>query len=185
VLEATGGFDENLVAGEDPELSYRIRRNGRQILRIDAPMSIHDINMNTFRQYLKRAYRSGYAYAEIALRFVRSPEKLWLKESIRILAKALLPIGLVVAGILTGHTAWGILLGLLILGRPLFNLGRLKRSSRQPWRYVLLYTGHTALVVYPQFWGIIRYFWGRATGKPLKNKGAVKQGPMTVSGDTG
>ena len=92
VLETTGGFDEDLVAGEDPELSYRIRRNGWQILRIDAPMSIHDINMTNFRQYLKRAYRSGYAYVEIALRFIRKPEKLWLKESIRILVKALLPI---------------------------------------------------------------------------------------------
>ena len=102
VLETTGGFDEDLVAGEDPELSYRIRRSGWQILRIDAPMSIHDINMTTFRQYLKRAYRSGYAYAEITLRFIRNPEKLWLKESIRILVKALLPIGLVIAGILSG-----------------------------------------------------------------------------------
>ena len=183
VLEATGGFDEHLVAGEDPELSYRIRRNGWQILRIDAPMSTHDINMTAFRQYLKRAYRSGYAYAEIALRFFRNPEKLWLKESIRILVKALLPIGLVIAGILTGNTWWGILLGLLILVRPLFNLGRLQRDSRQPWRYVLLYAGHTALVVYPQFWGMMRYFWGRATGRPLQNKGLVNQGSPSVSGD--
>jgi len=171
VLAATGGFDENLIAGEDPELSYRIRQGGWQILRIDAPMSTHDINMTAFRQYLKRAYRSGYAYAEIALRFIRNPEKLWLKESIRILVKALLPMGLVIAGILSGNTGWGILLGLLILVRPLFNLGRLKRGSRQPWRYVLLYAGHTALVVYPQFWGMMRYFWGRATGRPLQNKG--------------
>ena len=183
VLEATGGFDEDLVAGEDPELSYRIRSNGWQILRIDAPMTTHDINMNAFRQYLKRAYRSGYAYAEIALRLIRNPEKLWLKESIRILVKALLPMGLVIAGILSGNTGWGILLGLLILVRPLFNLGRLKRGSRQPWRYVLLYAGHTALVVYPQFWGIMRYFWGRATGRPLQNKGLVNQGSSAGSGN--
>jgi len=182
VLETTGGFDENLVAGEDPELSYRIRQKGWQIVRIDAPMSIHDINMTTFRQYLKRAYRSGYAYAEIALRFIRNPEKLWLKESIRILVKALLPIGLVIAGILTGNTGWGILLGLLILVRPLFNLGRMKQSFQQPWRYVLLYAGHTALVVYPQFWGMLRYVWGRATGRPLQNKGLVDQGATTGSG---
>jgi GT2 family glycosyltransferase len=183
VLETTGGFDEDLVAGEDPELSYRIRQNGWQILRIDAPMSIHDINMTTFRQYLKRAFRSGYAYAEIALRFIRNPEKLWLKESIRILVKALLPICLVITGILSGNTGWGILLGVLILVRPLFNLGRLKRGSRQPWRYVLLYAGHTALVVYPQFWGMMRYFWGRATGRPLQNKGLVNQGSSAGSGN--
>jgi GT2 family glycosyltransferase len=183
VLEATGGFDEDLVAGEDPELSYRIRLNGRQILRIDAPMSVHDINMTTFRQYLKRAYRSGYAYAEIALRFIRNPEKLWLKESIRILAKALLPIGLVAAGALTGNIGWGLLLAVLVLFRPLINIGRMKQQAQQPWGYVLLYAGHTALVVYPQFWGMVRYFWGRATGRPLKNKGRVNPGPMTGSGD--
>lgn len=182
VLETTGGFDEDLVAGEDPELSYRIRRNGWQILRIDAPMSIHDINMTTFRQYLKRAFRSGYAYAEIALRFIRNPEKMWLKESIRITVKALLPIGLVIAGILTGNTGWGILLGLLILFRPLFNFGRLQQGSQQPWGTVLLYAGHTALVVYPQFWGMTRYLWGRATGRPLQNKGLVNQG-LTGPGD--
>ena len=183
VLEATGGFDENLVAGEDPELSYRIRQKGWQILRIDAPMSTHDINMRSFRQYLKRAYRSGYAYAEIALRFIHNPEKLWLKESIRILVKALLPMGLVIAGIVSGHPGWGILLGLLILFRPLLNLGRLQRSSQQPWGTMLLYAGHTALVVYPQFWGMMRYFWGRATGRPLQNKGRVNQETVTVSGD--
>jgi len=183
VLAATGGFDENLVAGEDPELSYRIRQNGWQILRIDAPMSTHDINMTAFRQYWKRAYRSGYAYAEIALRFIRNPEKMWLKESIRITVKALLPVCLVVAGILTGNTWWGILLGLLILIRPLFNLRRMKHGFQQPWGTVLLYAGHTALVVYPQFGGMMRYFWGRATGRPLQNKGLVNQGPMTGSGD--
>jgi hypothetical protein len=48
---------------------------------------------------------------------------------------------------------------------------------------VLLYAGHTALVVYPQFWGMMRYFWGRATGRPLQNKGLVNQGSMTVSKD--
>jgi GT2 family glycosyltransferase len=181
VLEATGGFDEDLVAGEDPELSYRIRRSGWQILRIDAPMSIHDINMTTFRQYLKRAYRSGYAYAEIGLRFIRNPEKLWLKESIRIVGKALLPICLVMAGILTGNSWWGILLGLLILLRPLMNIGRMRQDSQQSWSSVLLYAGHTALVVYPQFWGMVRYFWGRATGRPLQNKGLVNRASMAVS----
>ena len=79
---------EDLIAGEDPELSYRIRQSGWQILRIDAQMTTHDINMSTFRQYLKRAYRSGHAYAEIALRFLRNEEKLWLKELTRIVVKA-------------------------------------------------------------------------------------------------
>jgi hypothetical protein len=97
--------------------------------------------------------------------------------------KALLPICLVVAGILTGNTGWGILLGLLILLRPLMNIGRMRQDSQQPWGSVLLYAGHTALVVYPQFGGMMRYFWGRATGRPLQNKGLVNQVSMASSRD--
>jgi len=174
-LEKTGGFDDQLVAGEDPELSYRIREQGRQIVRIDAPMTTHDINMSTFRQYLKRAYRSGYAYAEIGLRFIKNKEKLWLRELIRISYKALVPVALVLVGFMIGKVWLGILLGLLILGRPFFRLDRLKQNFRQPWKYTLLYAGHTALVVYPQFGGVLRYFWGRASGNPLRNKGMIPE----------
>jgi GT2 family glycosyltransferase len=183
VLEETGGFDENLVAGEDPELSYRIRQRGWKILRIDVPMSIHDINMKKFRQYLKRAYRSGYAYSEIALRFINHSEKLWLRESIRITIKAVLPICAVFAGILAGYTWWGLAMALLILFRPFFSLTRIKKSYQQQWRDVLLYAGHSALVVYPQFGGMIRYAWGRITGRPLQNKGLLRQGTINVTGE--
>lgn len=181
VLEKTGGFDENLVAGEDPELSYRIRQEGWQILRIDVTMATHDINMTRLRQYLKRAYRSGYAYAEIALRFMQNQEKLWLRELTRIVAKTLLPVGFVVLGVLTGKTLLGFLLGLLVFVKPFFGLGRLKRSYRQTWNMCILYAGHSALVVYPQFCGSMRYFWGILIRKPLKNKGLNSQGVMVVS----
>jgi GT2 family glycosyltransferase len=172
-LEKTGGFDDQLVAGEDPELSYRIREQGWQIIRIDAPMTRHDINMSTFRQYLKRAYRSGYAYAEIGLRFIKNNEKLWLRELIRITYKALIPVALVLAGFLIGKVWVGVFLALLILGRPLFRIHRLRQHFQQSWTNTLLYAGHTALVVYPQFWGILRYFWGRSFGRPLRNKGVI------------
>jgi len=172
-LEKTGGFDDQLVAGEDPELSYRIREQGWQIVRIDVPMTRHDINMSTFRQYLKRAYRSGYAYAEIGLRFIKNNEKMWLRELIRITYKALIPIALVLAGFIIGKVWLGILLGLLILGRPLFRAHRLRQHFQQSWENTLLYAGHSALVVYPQFWGILRYFWGRSFGRPLRNKEVI------------
>jgi GT2 family glycosyltransferase len=171
VLEKTGGFDEALIAGEDPELSYRIRQSGWQILRIDTLMTTHDINMSTFRQYLKRAFRSGHAYAEIALRFLRNQEKLWSKELIRIVVKAIIPVSFVILGVMTGRATLGLLLGLLILGRPFFSLGRIRRRYRQTWHMSILYVGHAALVVFPQFCGILRYFWGILTRNPLKNKG--------------
>jgi len=171
VLEETGGFDENLVAGEDPELSYRIRQNGWEIQRLDLPMTRHDINMRHFRQYLKRAYRSGYAYAEIGLRFIRNTEKMWLKELIRVTAKALVPILLIFGGLLAGWAGTGLLLGMIVLFRPMFSLPRLKRTYGQTWTHTLIYAVHSAGVVFPQFFGVLRYLSGKALGRPLQNKG--------------
>lgn len=171
VLEATGGFDETLVAGEDPELSYRIRQAGWEIHRLDEAMTRHDINMSTFRQYLKRAYRSGYAYAEIGIRFVRNKEKLWLRELIRVSVKATLPFILVFGGVLAGWVHVGIVLGLLILFRPMLRLRRLKKNFEQSWKYTIAYAFHTALVVFPQFGGVLRFILGKALGKPLQNQG--------------
>jgi GT2 family glycosyltransferase len=179
-LEQTGGFDSDLIAGEDPEASYRIRHAGWQILRIDAAMTLHDINMSNLRQYWRRAYRSGYAYAEIALRLLTKPEKMWLRELARICARACAPPGLLAVGMLAGSPAAGFLLALLILLLPLARFHVFKKTCSLSTIQALAYALHAALVVYPQFFGALRYAGGRLTGRPLLNKGIdVPVGPQT------
>jgi GT2 family glycosyltransferase len=63
-FKAAGGFDDNLVAGEEPELCGRVRANGGKIWRIDAAMTIHDAAMHSFSQWWKRAIRGGFGYAQ-------------------------------------------------------------------------------------------------------------------------
>ena len=171
VLEKTGGFDEYLIAGEDPELSYRIRQDGLRLLRIDVNMTTHDINMTTLRQYWRRAYRSGYAYAEIGLRFIGNSEKMWLRELSRIIVRAAVPPTLLAVMITIGKIPEGILMALSIIFLPLLRTGKIKRGSGESWKYSFLYAVHTSLVIYPQLCGILRYCLGRLTGVPLRNKG--------------
>ncbi|MCP3926359.1 MAG: glycosyltransferase [Desulfobacterales bacterium] len=168
VLEETGGFDDDLVAGEDPELSYRIRMNGWKILRIDEDMTLHDINMKTIGSYFKRSYRSGYAYAEIGTRFMFREDKMWLKELLRISLRSLIPLLLITLGIAAGNILSGALAASLVLFRPFlgiktFNGKSLKNSYRN------LYMFHSSMVIFPQFTGILRYLFGVITGKPLRN----------------
>lgn len=170
VLEKTDGFDEELIAGEDPELSYRIRQRGWQIIRLNFPMVTHDINMNSLGVYLKRAFRSGYAYAEISLRFINKKEKIWLRKLIGILGRTILPFGFFLAGFVSGYIWLGIMLGLLALFRPLFRIFNIKRTYKRSWNHSLLYALHFILVDYPQFCGLLRYFWGRIMKNPLRNK---------------
>lgn len=77
VLQQLNGFDETLIAGEEPELCRRIRAAGFCILHIDAPMTGHDLAIRQFSQYWTRAVRAGHAYAEIANRFRGSADPLW------------------------------------------------------------------------------------------------------------
>lgn len=180
ILERTNGFDEALVAGEDPELSYRIRETGQRILRIDASMTTHDINMSSLRQYWKRALRSGYAYAEIGLRFMDKNEKMWLRELVRICVAALLPPGGLIMGIAAGYPKTACFFACLIFLKPFFKLGKISSAYGRSLSMSLLYASHAAVVVYPQFYGVMRYLIGRIFNRPLQNKGIVNSQGETV-----
>jgi glycosyltransferase involved in cell wall biosynthesis len=79
-LLETGGFDEGLIAGEEPELCRRMRARGYRILHIDHPMTGHDLQILHWSQYWKRATRTGHAYAEVSERFRDSDDPLWTSE---------------------------------------------------------------------------------------------------------
>ncbi|MGA1708464.1 MAG: hypothetical protein ACO4CI_07220, partial [Phycisphaerales bacterium] len=65
-LRRTGGFDEAMIAGEEAELGQRIRQLGLRLLQLADPMTLHDMGMTRFRQWWRRATRTGHAYAESA-----------------------------------------------------------------------------------------------------------------------
>lgn len=59
-----GGFREDLVAGEEPELCQRLRRGGWKIWRLAQGMAWHDAAMLRFGQWWMRSKRVGFAYAQ-------------------------------------------------------------------------------------------------------------------------
>lgn len=67
-LKAVGGYSDDLIAGEEPDLCLRLRRVGWRIRRIDAEMTLHDANILTFGSWWTRTKRGGYAYTQHVLR---------------------------------------------------------------------------------------------------------------------
>src|SRR5271156_2389116 len=96
VLESVGGFDEKLIAGEEPEMCRRIRALGFTILHVDRPMTGHDLAMTRFSQYWRRAIRTGYAYAEVWRRCRNTNFPLWNKVARRNLVHGTGLLGIVV-----------------------------------------------------------------------------------------
>jgi GT2 family glycosyltransferase len=82
-LADVDGFDDTLVAGEEPELCRRLRAAGWQIEHIDAPMTRHDLAITSARAWWQRAERAGLAYAQVAARYADTPDPLWQAEARR------------------------------------------------------------------------------------------------------
>jgi GT2 family glycosyltransferase len=74
-FERAGGFDPVLIAGEEPDLCFRLRALGYRVLRIDAEMTLHDAAMTRASQWWRRTMRSGYAAADsLGRRGATAPE---------------------------------------------------------------------------------------------------------------
>jgi glycosyltransferase involved in cell wall biosynthesis len=84
-LEAAGGYRDELIAGEEPELCVRLRAAGWKIWRLNHEMTMHDAAMHHFGQWWRRQVRSGYAFAQGAHLHGRGPERHWVWESRRAL----------------------------------------------------------------------------------------------------
>ena len=109
VLAQVGGFSEDLIAGEEPELCQRIRGQGWVIQHIDQPMTGHDLDMTRFPAYWKRAFRAGHAYAEVSQRLKATAFPLWAAECRRNALHAviliLLLVGAIISSIILGSPA--------------------------------------------------------------------------------
>lgn len=57
------GFNEEAIAGEEPDLGVRLGLAGYSIIKIDQAMATHDAHMLRFSQWWRRAVRSGHALA--------------------------------------------------------------------------------------------------------------------------
>ena len=87
------GFREDLIAGEEPELCFRLRLKGWKIRKITGVMVIHDADMSRFTQWWKRSARGGYAFAQGMSIHGSQPERYNVRESMRIwIWGALIPL---------------------------------------------------------------------------------------------
>lgn len=114
------GFDDALVAGEEPELCRRLRARGAEIEHIDAPMTLHDLAITTARGWWTRAERAGLAYAQVAARYAGTADPLWQREARRnrVHGSAVLALPLLLAAAfwLQPVLGLGLLLAVLALG---------------------------------------------------------------------
>jgi cellulose synthase/poly-beta-1,6-N-acetylglucosamine synthase-like glycosyltransferase len=189
-LEKTNGYDDTLVGGEDPELSRRIRRAGWRLLRLDSLMTSHDLAMTTIRQYLRRAYRSGYGFAAVRSLEAKAGSDFWQYENRKIAIKAggfflLQFLALILVVLLPGAWKSAAIIfsvtGIPLLFSPrLFRIEKFMREYHLDRKEAKRYAWHCSLVVIPQFAGVVRFQLGRIFNRPLKNRRRNLQTALTT-----
>ncbi len=74
-LRYVAGYRESLIAGEEPEMCFRMRQAGYRIMRLDQEMTRHDAAMFKATQWFQRSRRAGHASAEMAALHGSHPER--------------------------------------------------------------------------------------------------------------
>jgi len=152
-LREVGGYRDDLIAGEEPELCVRLRARGWNIHVIDAEMTLHDAAMTRFRQWWLRILRSGYAYAEGVHLHGAPPER----HGVQALRSALAwafgpPLATVLAAFLVGPWALG------LLGVYPLQMIRLFFRERGDARSRALRAIFLVLGKFPETQGALRYW---------------------------
>jgi GT2 family glycosyltransferase len=124
-LQGVGGYREDFIAGEEPELCVRLRAAGWSIWRIDGEMTLHDAAITRFAQWWRRNVRSGYAFATGRHAHGAPPERLWVWECRRALIWGIgIPLATFAGTVLLGPPALAVLL--------IYPMQFLRRIPRQP-----------------------------------------------------
>jgi hypothetical protein len=162
-VEAVGGFNPDLIAGEEPELCVRLRARGYEIERLDSEMTLHDAGMTHFGQWWRRNVRAGHAFAEGAALHGGPPERHGVRSVLSIAFWA----GVVPATALAGAIPTRGASLLLLAGHPLLaaRIYRGKRREGSPPRTATLAGVFIVLGKLPELQGILKYGWSRVHGR--------------------
>lgn len=131
-FEEVGGFDPEIVAGEEPDLCLRLRRRGGEIERLDAEMTLHDAAIDTFGAWWRRVQRGGHAAAEGWWRHRREGQGFMTRRVRSALVwGAALPLLALVLAPTTGGVSLGA--GVFLFGAQVWRTARgLRAMGRRP-----------------------------------------------------
>ncbi|MEN8140596.1 MAG: glycosyltransferase [Thermodesulfobacteriota bacterium] len=159
-----GGFNPAVVAGEEPELCYRLRQRSWRVMRLAEAMTRHDAAITTFGQWWRRSLRTGHAFAQgYALHGRAGRERYYRRESLQSWFWALLlPLLVVVLAVMGGGKI--LLLLPLVYGLQMARIfcrshKRLGRAPAAPYAFF------TLLGKWPQFMGQLLFVKRRLRGR--------------------
>ncbi len=161
-LREVSGYRDSLIAGEEPEMSFRLRQAGWKIMRLDAEMTLHDAAMTRFSQWWKRNKRAGHAYAESYDLHGSSAEKFRKAECRSIFLWAgILPVLILLMSLWQPELLLGFFIYPLQIARLIWRYRKRFNNSR----LAVLYAGSNVLGKWPQLQGMAEFKINKKLGQ--------------------
>ncbi|WP_417498663.1 glycosyltransferase [Methylophaga sp.] len=161
-FEHVNGYNESLIAGEEPEMCFRMREQGWRIMRLDAEMTLHDAAMTKISQWWKRHKRAGHAFAESYDLHGQSAEQFRKSDCMRILFWAA-GLPLIIAFLCFFH----LMFACLLLVYP-FQIIRLTLKYFRQFRQLrpsFFYALSNVASKFPQGGGLFSFYINKFRGK--------------------
>jgi GT2 family glycosyltransferase len=181
-LTEAGGYNDAIIAGEEPDLCLRLRQRGWRIRRIDAEMTRHDAAMTRFSQWWRRTKRSGHAFAELLHRHGDKADPRWRKQVKSIIVwGGAIPATIVLLALGALALPWlglGALALLLLYPLQVARLTAYKRKAGAAPRFALASAFFLTIGKIPQFAGVMRYHRDRNSDR--KPRIIEYKGPETA-----
>jgi glycosyltransferase involved in cell wall biosynthesis len=167
-LDQVSGYRSEVRAGEEPEMTARMRAAGWKVWRIDVQMTEHDAQIYSFDQWWRRTQRGGFGYAQVWLATGDLPQRIYGRQLASAATwAALIPLfGLVVA-LLSGEFRILLLLP-LVYGLQLLRIGIRSRPGPRRWERAAL----IILAKFPEALGAARFLLGGTRQQLLEYKKA-------------
>jgi GT2 family glycosyltransferase len=165
-LDQVEGYRDELRAGEEPEMTGRMRAAGWKVWRIDVPMTEHDAQIHSFDQWWRRTQRGGFGYAQVWSATGDLPQRIYGRQLASALTwGVLIPLlGLIVA--LVAGKFWLLLLVPLLYGLQLVRIGLRSAPGPRKWARAAL----ILLAKFPEAVGAARFLLGGTSRGLLEYK---------------
>lgn len=156
------GYNSSLIAGEEPEMCFRLRDNGWKIIRLDCEMTLHDAAMTRVGQWWNRAKRSGFAYAQGYYLHGKSRDKYNYKPTMSILLwGGVLPLSIILLSLLEPL----FLLLFICYLLQIFRLSIKNISHSMSIKNGISYAVSNVCGKFPQFIGVLRFVKSHLQGR--------------------
>ncbi|TCD06998.1 glycosyltransferase family 2 protein [Erythrobacteraceae bacterium CFH 75059] len=128
-LREVGGYNDALIAGEEPEMCLRLRARGWRVWSNGAEMTAHDVAMTHLRQWWHRARRTGFGIAALIALHGKDADRSWMRLQQSALLWSSLML-LAIPGLVLSLVGTGAPLRLLALAPALAVAAQVVRLAR-------------------------------------------------------